>query len=137
MNLKTALTSNLTNKMVKRFNPSWIYGAPPVQYIPTLSSKANKIGRMESDEVQQVKIAISSKVSKYYDVFKEGNTEEVIMLIWTNEGIMANKKLIDQINVIDELMYKKRTCYTKPMHQTTRSNEGKKRSKTLRWASRS
>ena len=40
-----------------------------------------------------MKITISSKVSKYYTIFKEGTAEDVVNLIRTHEGIISDKKL--------------------------------------------
>ena len=63
MKLKMALPSGLTNKIVERFDPSQMGGIPSIHYVPVLSTKATKADRMDMDDIQQVKITISSEVS--------------------------------------------------------------------------
>lgn len=74
MKLRTALPIGLTKKMVKRFNPSRMGEAPPIRFVPG----------EDGEDTNQVKITISSKISNYYNVFKEGNAENVITLIQTH-----------------------------------------------------
>ena len=110
MKLRTALPSGLTNKMVERFDPSCMGGAPPIRFVPTNSSSTKK---EEGEEANQVKITISSEISKYYDVFKEGNAEDVITLIRTHEGIIADKKLREQHDIVAALLTEKKARLTK------------------------
>ena len=65
MKLRTALPSGLTNKMVKRFDPSRMGGDLLIRFVPT-SPKGE-----DGKEANQIKITISSKISKYYNDFKE------------------------------------------------------------------
>ena len=64
-------------------------GAPPIRFVPTSPHTKEE----DCEEADQVKITISSEISKYYNVFQEGNAEDVITLIRTHEGIVTNKKM--------------------------------------------
>ena len=114
MKLRTALPSGLTNKMCERFDPSRIGGAPPIRFVPTTSAFSKK---EDGEEPDQVKITISSEVSKYYNVFKEGNAEDVVNLIQTHEGIIADKKLKEQYDIIAALATNKKAHPTKLTQQ--------------------
>lgn len=128
MKLRTALPSGLTNKMVERFDPSRMGGAPPIRFVPTTSSYQKK---EDGEEADQVKITISSEISKYYDVFKEGNAEDVITLIRTHEGIIADKKLKEQHDVLFALATEKKARLTKLTQQRTRTDEEKEEVKSI------
>ena len=73
--------------MVEQLDPSHFGGALPIRFVPTSPHTKGEDG----EEADQVKITISSEISKYYNVFKEGNAEDVINLIWTHEGIIDKK----------------------------------------------
>lgn len=122
MKLRTALPSGLTNKMVERFDPSRMGGAPPIRFVPTTSSYTKK---EEGEETDQVKITISSEISKYYDVFKEGNAEDVITLIRTHEGIIADKKLREQHDIVAALLTEKKARLTKLTKKSSRNDSEK------------
>ena len=88
MKLRTALPAGLVNIMCKRTDPERMGGHPPIRFVPAPTAKQE-----DGEEPDQVKITISSEVSKYYAVFKEGTAEDVINLICVHEGIVTDKKL--------------------------------------------
>ena len=90
MKLRTALPAGLTNKMCERFDPSRMGGVPSIRFLPNSSASGK---REDGEEHDQVKITISSEVSKYYNVFKEGTAEDVVNLIKVHEGIIIDKKI--------------------------------------------
>jgi len=102
MKLRTALPNGIVNKMCERHDPSRMGGDPPIRFVPSLSAS----GKKEEGETEdnQVKITISADVQKYYPIFKEGDTEAVINLIRTHQGIMSDKKLKDCYKIIDNLV---------------------------------
>ena len=128
MKLRTALPSGLTNKMCERFDPSRMSGAPPIRFVPTTSTFSKK---EDGEEPDQVKITISSEVSKYYNVFKEGNAEDVINLIRTHEGIIADKKLKEQHEIIAALVTNKKARLTKLTQQAKRTESEKEEVKSI------
>ena len=83
MKLRTALPAFLTNKMCERFDPSCMCGAPPIRFVPSTTSAAQK--KEDGEEPDMVKITISSDITKRYIIFKEGESEEVVELIRTHE----------------------------------------------------
>jgi hypothetical protein len=128
MKLRTALPSGLTNKMCEQFDPSRMGGAPPIRFVPTTSAFSKK---EDGEEPDQVKITISSEVSKYYNVFKEGNAEDVINLIRTHEGIIADKKLKEQYDIIAALVTNKKARLTKLTQQAKRTESEKEEVKSI------
>ena len=130
MKLRTALPSFLANKMCERFDPSRMGGAPPISFVPSTTSAAQK--KEEGEEPEQVKITISSDVSKYYDIFKEGETEDVVELIRTHESIIADKKLKERHEILVARKRKDAARYTKLTSQSSRTDEEKEEVTTLK-----
>ena len=91
MKLKSALPTGLKNNQCERFDPSRVGGLPPVRFVP--SSHDEKEDSDEKEKEQMVKISVSDAVSKYFKVFKEGDTEDVVNLIQRHESILSDKKL--------------------------------------------
>ena len=91
MKLKSALPTGLKNQQCKRFDPSRVGGLPPVRFVP--SSHDEKEDGDEKEKEQMVKISVSEAVSKYFKIFKEGDTEDVVNLIQRHESILSDKKL--------------------------------------------
>ena len=75
MKLKPALPAGLKNPQRKRFDPSRVGGLPLVQFIP--SSLSEKEESKEKEKEQMVKISILEAISKYFKIFKEGNTKDI------------------------------------------------------------
>ena len=96
MKLRTALPAGLVNKMCERTDPARMGGDPPIRFVPTPPATAKE----EGEEPSQVKTTISSEVRKYYAVFKEGTAEDVVNLIRVHEGIVTDKKLIENCDII-------------------------------------
>ena len=94
-------------------------GRLPIRFVSTSPEEE------DGEEADQVKITIYSEISKYYNVFKEGNAEDVITLIRTCEGIIADKKLREQYNNVATLVTDKKARLTKLTQKTSRSDSEK------------
>ena len=99
-------------------------GHPPIRFVPAPTTKQE-----DGEEPDQVKITISSEVSKYYAVFKEGTAEDVINLIRVHEGIVTDKKLLENCETVCALFNAKKKCLaalpTKPSCSTEEQEEAK------------
>mgnify|MGYP007089475121 CR=1 FL=1 len=123
MKLRTALPSGINNKMCERHDPSRMGGDPPIRFVPSPSSS----GKKEEGETEdnQVKITISADVQKYYPIFKEGDTEAVINLIRTHQGIMSDKKLQERHKVVENLVVDIKARITRLTRLPRRSDDEK------------
>ena len=109
MKLKSALPTGLKNQQCERFDPSRVGGLPPVRFVP---SSLNEKGESEEKEKEQmVKISVSDAVSKYFKVFKEGDTEDVVNLIQRHESILSDKKLRAKYSRYAALMSDKKIAW--------------------------
>ena len=79
------LSAGLKNQQCKRFDPSRVGGLPPIRFVP--SSQSEKEESDEKEKEQMVKISILEIVSKYFKIFKEGGTKDVVNLIQRHESI--------------------------------------------------
>ena len=122
MKLRTALPAGLTNKMCERFDPSRMGGAPAIRFVPNSTAYGKK---EDGEEHDQVKITISSEVSKYYNVFKEGTAEDVVKLITMHEGIIIDKKLKEQYDNIKALISGKKARITLLTQKSKRNDTEK------------
>ena len=113
--------------MVEQLDPSHFGGAPPIRFVPTSPHTKGEDG----EETDQIKITISSEISKYYNVFKEGNTEDVITLIWMHEGIIADKKLKEQHDVVAALVTDKKSRLTKLTQKSSQPDSEKEEVKGI------
>ena len=108
MKLRTALPSGLVNKMCERHDPLRMGGAPPIRFVPTSPA----LSKEDGEEPSKVKITISTEVSKYYTIFKEGTAEDVVNLIRRHEGIISNKKLKENCDMTLALISAKKEHLT-------------------------
>ena len=131
MKLRIALPTGLTYKMCKRFDPWRMGGAPTIKFVPSSPTSSNKEGNKEP---AQVKITISTKVSKYYTVFKEGNTEDVVNLIRTHDRIIVDKKLKENCNVIAALISANKKRLTMLTNKSSRTSDEKREVKEVQEA---
>ena len=92
MKNKTTLPKGLVDKYCERFDPVKLGGLPPVQFIPNLAYAEET----EESRKNRVKIAILDSIQKYFPVFTNRGTEDVIYLIRTHESIIADKNLKEQ-----------------------------------------
>ena len=60
-----------------------------------------------------VKISISEAVSKYYKIFKEGDTKDVVNLIQHHESIISDKKLRTRYSLYASLIAEKKEVIKK------------------------
>ena len=130
MKLRTALPSGLTNKMCERFDPTRMGGAPPIRFVPLSTSASQK--KEDGEEQASVKITISADITKRYFIFKEGETEEVVELIRTHEGLIADKKLRERHAVTIGKQQKDKARYTTLTQQDSRSAEEKEEVQILK-----
>ena len=130
MKLRTALSAGLTNKMCKRTDPARMGGDPPITFVPTPPATAKE----EGEEPSQVKITISSEVSKYYTVFKEGTAEDVVNLICVHEGIMTDKKLKESCNATLSRFSSKKKHLTALNNKSSCTSDKKREVKDLQEA---
>ena len=123
MKLRTALPNGINNKMCERHDPSRMGGDPPIRFVPSLSAS----GKKEEGETEdnQVKITISADVQKYYPIFKEGDTEAVINLIWTHQGIMSDKKLKERYAIVEGLVVEIKARITRLTRLAHRTDDEK------------
>ena len=129
MKLRTALPAGLTNRMCERADPDRLGGLPPIRFVPAPTAKQE-----DGEETDQVKITISSEVSKYYPVFKEGTAEDVINLIRVHEGIVTDKKLVENCETIRALFNNKKKRLAALPLKPLRSNEQQEEAKELHTA---
>ena len=106
MKLKSALPTGLKHQQCERFDPSRVGGLPPVRFVP--SSLNEKEEGDEKEKEHMVKISISEAVSKYFKIFKEGDTEDVVNLIQRHESIISDKKLHAKYNTYAALLTAKK-----------------------------
>ena len=130
MKLRTALPSELTNKMCERFDPTRIGGAPPIRFVPLSTSAAQK--KEDDEEQASVKITISADITKRYFIFKEGETEEVVELIWMHEGLITDKKLREHHAVTIGKQQKDKLRYTALTQQASRTADEKEEAQILK-----
>ena len=81
-----------------------------------------------------MKITISSEVSKYYSVFKEGTAEDVVNLIWMYDGIMTDKKLKESCEITVALFSSKKKRLTVLKNKSSRTSDDKQEVKELQEA---
>ena len=91
MKNKTTLPKGLVDKYCERFDPAKLGGLPPVRFIPNLAYAEE----IEESCRNRVKIVLLDSI-KYFPIFMNRGTEDVINLICTHESIIADKKLEEQ-----------------------------------------
>ena len=132
MKLKSALPTGLKNNQCERFDPSRVGGLPPVRFVP--SSLDEKEDGEKKEKEQMVKISVSEAVSKYFKVFKEGDTEDVVNLIQRHESILADKKLRQKYSSFAGLMSDKKTALDALTAKSKKTSEEKEEISLLKMA---
>jgi hypothetical protein len=99
MKNKTTLPIGLVDKYCERFDPAKLGGLPPVRFIPNLAYAEET----EESCRNRVKITILDSIQKYFPVFTNGGTEDVVSFIRTHQSIIADKKLEEQYNKLKKL----------------------------------
>ena len=104
MKTKTALPKGLLDKFCKWFDPAKLGGLPPVRFVPNL------VYAEETEEScrSRVKITISDSIQKYFPIFFNGGTAEVVDLIWTHKSIISDKKLEEHYDKLKRLLKKEK-----------------------------
>ena len=110
MKLKSALPAGLKNQQEsERFNPSCVGGLPLVRFVP--SSLSEKEEGDEKEKEQMVKISISEAVLKYFKIFKEGDTEDIVNLIQRHDSIISDNKLHAKYSTYTGLLSEKKADF--------------------------
>ena len=132
MKLKSALPTGLKNNQCERFDPSRVGGLPPVRFVPSSLDEKEDVEKKEKE--QMVKISVSEAVSKYFKVFKEGDTEDVVNLIQRHESILADKKLRQKYSSFAGLMSDKKTALDALTAKSKKTSEEKEEISLLKTA---
>ena len=83
-----------------------------------------------------VKISVSEAVSKYFKVFKEGDTKDVVNLIQRHESILSDKKLRAKYSTYAGLLSEKKTEFDALKAKSKKSSEDLEELASLRTASK-
>ena len=121
MKLKSALPAGLKQQQCERFDPSCVGGVPPVRFVP--SSLNEKEESEDKEKEKMVKISISEAVSKYFKIFKEGDTEDVINLIQRHDSIISDKKLYAKYSSYAGLLSEKNDEFDKLKAKSKKTSE--------------
>ena len=124
MKNKTTLPKGLVDKYCEWFDPAKLGGLPPVQFIPNLAYAEET----EESRRNRVKITILDSIQKYFPVFTNGGTEDVVNLICTRESIIADKKLEEQYDKLKKLHKSQKEALKELKNQTgdTRQQQAEK-----------
>ena len=99
----SALPSGLLQSNFERYFPDKVGGAVPIRFIPDKIEEKKPEGKQST-----VKIVISTTVTKYLNIFTNGNAEAAIELIQVHESIVADKKLKVQYKANRVFMFTKK-----------------------------
>jgi hypothetical protein len=109
--LKSALPAGLKNHQCERFDPLHVGGLLPVRFVP--NSHTAKVEGEEKEKEHMIKSTILDSIQKYYPIFKEGDTKDVVNLIQCHESIISDKKLRTCFNVCASLITDKKKSLKK------------------------